>query len=224
MTKDNLSIEQKLSIVTVLLSTLGGLIITIQWEPKTNIRFLRIIFILLLTLIFCWCIFVLFWKNRANGRLIPRIKFDSAKLRFGLSLGWQLARYEIIYKPQDQQFLPILEGIKTEINMMLLDKGFNQSIDGKASELMHNILQFFSFKDDEIYNSILLGIAGFRQSLVGSSSKEENNDEMQKIATSAINDVSISYIGIKSNFISKLKELKPQTITDLIDLINNHSG
>lgn len=151
---------------------------------------------------------------------IPK-SIDPAKARFGVTLGWQLARYEFAYDSPFPEARAASPSIEKDIQKLLEQDGFSRPITGlSAIDLIHDILLYYSSKDLEKHASILLGIAALRASLVGASKDSVNNEEMQRLSKSAIQDIDKSVIKDKDKLFRKLISQKPTNVTDTLKLLD----
>lgn len=147
-------------------------------------------------------------------------KIDNGKLRYGITLGWQIARLEMIFK---SDFKDVIEEIEFNIKEMLEFENLKFEYDDPR-ELIRKTNNYYSYHDIEKHTAILLGICVFRLSLtVNIKIKEELKTELEDIAFSAIQDIDSELIFDKTNFFKKLREVKPQNIVETLDLINEIS-
>ena len=112
---------------------------------------------------------------------------NRASLRFGVSLGWQLGRFEFIYGSEFDEAKLAVQGIEDEIDILLQSDGYGSIPKYKSfQELSRKILTYYSVQALEKHAAILLGIAGLRIRLAGASKNQKHNLEMEKLALSAI--------------------------------------
>jgi hypothetical protein len=176
-----------------------------------------VFFIFILLLWFLWFL----WKSIYNKKIITFQNNNRTDLRFGLSLGWQLARFELI----DGSSFPEVRGeslkIKEDIKIFLLQDGYPNSIDKQnAHAIIHNVLSYYSTSNLDKHTFILIGIAALRTSLIGASENIENNNEMENIAYSAIQEIDPSIPIDKIKFFQILLRKKPNNIVKLLELID----
>jgi hypothetical protein len=155
--------------------------------------------------------------------IFPHKKIDRASLRFGLTLGWQLGRFEFIDGSQFAEAQKIRPEVHGEITRLLKQDGFpHDFIDLNARELMNTVIGYYGSKDLQKHSSILLGIAAFRASLVGVSGDDSANQEMESLALSAIREIDGSVVPSKMKLFDSLLREQPNNVPDLIELIDAH--
>ena len=110
---------------------------------------------------------------------------DRAKLRFGLSLGWQLARFEFVDGSPFPEAQAVAPTIKSNIADLLSTDGFPNPVSELGyRELIGTVLTYYGTTDIEKHSTILVGVAAFRTSLVGASKDETSNLAMKQLALS----------------------------------------
>ena len=146
---------------------------------------------------------------------------DPSKVRFGVTLGWQLARYEFIYDSPIAEAKNASAAAKRDIEMMLRQDNFPYKVDDFDSrQLISTILFHYGSSDPVKHSTILLGIAAMRASLIGSSSDQKNNEEIKQLAYSAIQDMDSSIIPQKQELFDKIVASKPNNVTAVLELLN----
>jgi len=146
---------------------------------------------------------------------------DPSKARFGVTLGWQLARYEFIYDSPTPEAKNASQAARSDIEMMLHQDNFPYKVDDLDSRrLISTILLYYGSSDAEKHSTILLGIAAMRASLIGSSSNQNYNEELRQLAHSAIQDIDSSVIRRKQELFDKIVASKPSNVTAVLDLLN----
>jgi len=149
------------------------------------------------------------------------VKIDPKIARFGVTLGWQLARYEFVYDSPFPEARSVSPSIEQDIRTLLEQDSFPQSVDSlNAQDLIHRILLYYGSKDLEKHASILLGIAAMRASLVGSSSNKANNEEIRQLANSAIQEIDSSVIQEKDQLFQRLIAKRPTNVSDVLKLLD----
>lgn len=146
---------------------------------------------------------------------------DRQIARFGVTLGWQLARYEFIYGSELPEAKALSSSIEQEIDDLLVRDGFPYTVKNvDAQEIMHKVNQYYSTTNIQKHAAILLGIAAMRASLVGASQNNSNNEEMKRLALSAMAEIDTSVINTKNKEkLSKdILETQPKDIASVLDL------
>jgi len=155
-----------------------------------------------------------------NG-MAPEI--DRAKLRFGLNLGWQLGRFDILSGSTIAAAQAIEVELKNEILTILTNEGFqNVASLSNPSNFIRMIVSYYEAADIEKHNSILLGIAAFRSSLVGASEEEQHNAQLGKLAESVFLEIDERTVPRKMELLKVFLQKRPATISDTISLIDRH--
>lgn len=146
---------------------------------------------------------------------------DQATARFGVTLGWQLARYEFIYDSPIPEARNASLAAKRDIEMMLRQDNFPYKVDGLDSQqLISTILLHYGSSNPVKHSTILLGIAAMRASLIASSSNQENNKQLRQLAHSAIQDIDSSIIQRKQELFTQILATKPTNVTAVLELLN----
>jgi hypothetical protein len=145
---------------------------------------------------------------------------DAKAARFGVMLGWQLARYEFAKDSQFSEARTASIQIEQDIKALLQQDGYPRSLeDQSAGQVINGILLYYSTTNLEKHASILVGIAALRASLVGVSSTPENNEEMRRLAFSAIREIDDSVIQRKQEFFEQLLAKRPKNVPDTLSLL-----
>ncbi len=165
------------------------------------------------------------WKDLKGKFEPPKPKtsatLDPATARFGITLGWQLARYEFAYDSPFPEASSMSPSIKQEIEQLLEQDKFPHSVEGlSAQQLINTVLLYYGTSNLKKHASVLLGIAAMRASLVGVSSNQQHNDEMRKLAFSAIEDIDGSVLSRKKELFNELINTKPHNVPAVMDLLN----
>ncbi len=146
------------------------------------------------------------------------VKINRNKLRFGLSVGWQLARWELIFGVSE--FENVSKEIKEEIlNLLHIDNITFQFKEPK--ELLREILNYYSIRDIEKHASILLGVSAMRLSVTKQLTNGSSITHLQDIAFSALMDIDNTILSDKKIFFQAMLDLRPQNIPEFINLIDN---
>jgi hypothetical protein len=160
-------------------------------------------------------------KPKNESQTTKPSKIDHNTARYGVSLGWDLGRYEFLRDspfPEAQQAVPALE---SDILSLLTADGFpNPSLGPSAPELIHTVLLYYGAKDIRKHASILVGIAAMRASLVGASSDATHNDELKQLVLSTLQDIDSSVIADKEKAYLQLVDKKPSTVAGVVDLLD----
>ncbi len=165
------------------------------------------------------------WKD-LKGKFEPpkpikTVIFDRETARFGITLGWQLARYEFTYDSPFPEVLNISPSIKQEIERLLKQDQFPHTVEGLSSQqLIDTVLLYYGTSNLKKHASVLLGIAAMRASLVGASSNQQHNDEMKQLAYSAIEDIDGSLLRRKKELFNELINTKPGSVAAVMDLLS----
>lgn len=151
----------------------------------------------------------------------PRI--GRATLRFGLTVGWQLGRFEFIDGsdfPEAQAIRPEVHG---EISRFLTQDSFPHEFgDLDSRELMDTVIGYYGATDLQKHSSILLGLAAFRVSLVGASADISHNREIESLALSVFREIDDSVVPRKMALFESLLRAQSRNVPDLIVLIDTH--
>ena len=160
-------------------------------------------------------------KQGSGPQTTKSPKIDHNIARFGVSLGWQLGRYEFLRDspvPEARAAVPTLE---RDILSLLKQDGFPDPSPGAdAPELINKVLLYYGTRDVRKHASILVGIAAMRASLVGASSEPGHNDEMKSLVRSTFQDIDSSIIPDKQKLYEQLVNQKPSTIAAVVDLLD----
>lgn len=145
---------------------------------------------------------------------------DQPTARFGVTLGWQLARYEFIYDSPIPEARHAASSAKRDIEMMLRQDNFPDNVGGlNAQQLMSSILMYYVTKNPAKHSAILLGIAAMRASMIGSSANQNNNEKIRQIAYSAIQGIDSNIIPRKQELFTKILETKPANVNAVLELL-----
>ncbi len=140
--------------------------------------------------------------------------------RFGVTLGWQLGRYEFAKDSIFPEARRASIHIEQDITALLQQDAYPRSIEGQsANQVIQGILLYYGGTNLEKHASILVGIAALRASLVGASSNPKNNEEMKRLSFSAIQEIDDSVISRKEEFFEELVAQHPKNVSDTLRLL-----
>lgn len=161
-------------------------------------------------------------KKKANLKL-NHSEINRIDLRFGLFLGWELGRYELLYDSIFTEAQQVSPKIYSDIQKLLDNDNFpKQQLNKDSKKLMKNVINYYSMTHIKKHSSILLGIAAFRISLVGTSKNESHNLEFEALALSTFREIDDSTVPQKMKLFEKLLDEKPEKISKIILLIDHH--
>ena len=150
---------------------------------------------------------------------------DRKDLRFGITLGWQLGRYEFVCDsefPEARAARPSIEG---GIRTLLLEDRFPHTVSGMDyGQVVGTILSFYGATSLAKHASILVGLAAMRASLVGASKNEEHNSEMARLGFSAIEEIDPIVLHDKEGFYHALLDRKPKGVVHVLEVIDSFSN
>jgi hypothetical protein len=158
---------------------------------------------------------------------LPRFRLiDRGKLRSGLTLGWQMARYEFA----DQSPFPEAAAAAPEILREIADIIRRDAIvevpaEPRAHELLSTVLRGYAASSPEHHAAILIGIAALRASLVGASRDDAQNQEMEAIARSAIMEIDPTVLPTvdKPAYFDALRKARPRNVVALLEFVDAHA-
>jgi hypothetical protein len=157
------------------------------------------------------------------SRSKPLAWVEREKLRFGLTLGWQLGRFEFVDGSSFAEARAAEPSIRAEIEDLLSSDHYPKPVAGLSyRELMRTTLLHYAMVDLEKHGAILVGVAAMRASLIGASSTPGHNEEMSQLAYSAILEADDSIIPDKRSFFERLVHESPGTVMDLIRTVVSH--
>ena len=144
---------------------------------------------------------------------------NRAAARYGVTLGWQLGRFEFVDNslfPEAQRAAPEL---RRQIQALLVQDKFPHSIDSlSAPQAIDTVLTYYGTTNLEKHGFILLGIAAQRTSLVGASRDQSANDAMQRLAASALDSMDSSVIRGRESLARELLLQRPKTVDNVLDV------
>ncbi len=145
---------------------------------------------------------------------------DPGLLTVSLYLGWQLARYEFIQGNELPAAQALEPELRAEIESLLKERGDRTSLAGlPARQAIRQTLVRALGRDLREHGALLIGIAAFRTSLVGSSSDASNNEELKRLAFSALLDVDPNLVPNKQALFDRLLQERPTSVTALAELV-----
>lgn len=164
-------------------------------------------------------------RPQDQSRLSPTAPLkgvDRSALRFGLTLGWQLGRYEFAYNAPISEANALQPSLEAEIKNLLTADGYPQSIAGLTFEqLARHVLIFYELTSLNKHAAILIGNSAFRVSLIGASKDQPHNDEMKTLAFSSLGDIDPAILRHKEKFFDLLLQRKPHSIVELLEVIDS---
>jgi hypothetical protein len=165
------------------------------------------------------------WKDLKDKLVVPASKtssgIDPTTARFGITLGWQMARYEFVYDSPLPEAKKASPAIRQEIERLLKQDGFPHPVEGlDYQQLVTSVLSYYGTSNLEKHASILLGIAAMRVTLVGASKNQQNNEQMRQLAYSAIQDIDSGVLPRKAEIFQELMSKKPGNVAAVVDLLN----
>jgi hypothetical protein len=145
---------------------------------------------------------------------------DPGLLTVSLYLGWQLGRYEFIQGNELPAAQALEPELRAEIEGLLERRGDRTSLAGlPAQQAIRQTLVRALGRDVREHGAVMIGIAAFRVSLVGSSSDAANNEELKRLAFSALLDVDPSLAPNKQALFDRLMQERPKGVTALAELV-----
>lgn len=160
--------------------------------------------------------------NSNDKSKIISYKIDRKVARFGITLGWQLARLELIEGSTLPEAQAVSTSIKQDINQLLEQDNYQCSMKKlDARQLIHSLISYYSTINLDKHTLILIGIAAMRTSLIGASNNEDHNIEMKSLAFSAVQEVDSSVIPDKKAFFDSLIRKKPKNITEVLEILDD---
>ena len=137
-----------------------------------------------------------------------------------LYLGWQLGRYEFIQGSEFPEAQAIEPELRAEIEGLLEQRGDRISLTGLSSrQAIRQTLVRALGRGVQEHGAILIGIAAFRARLVGSSSDPTKNEELRRLAFSALLDIDPSVVPNKQALFDRLLQDQPDTVAALAELV-----
>ena len=162
-------------------------------------------------------------KTKSERSSIENI--EQTKLRFGLTLGWQLARFEFIDESTLPEAQAVAPSIRSNIADLLSADGFPFPISKLGyRDLIQKVLTYYGTTDNEKHSVILVGISAFRTSLVGASKDKSNNQELQQLAFSALQEIDPRILPEKKIFFQQLLLRQPSNVPELLEIIDSHKS
>jgi hypothetical protein len=140
--------------------------------------------------------------------------------RFGVTLGWQLERYEFADGSPFPEGRAAAPGIKRQIKELLTQGKFPNTIDGLgAQQLIESVLTYYGTTDIQMHAFILIGIGSMRASLVGVSHNQENNEKMKQLAISAFRSIDATVVEDRDALAKAVLDAHPQSISEVMDTL-----
>lgn len=152
---------------------------------------------------------------------IPKHIIASNVKRFGITLGWQLGRYEFLYNSPFPEAAAAAPGLESEIQTLLEQDHYPHPVkDVEAQQLMHDVLLYYGSADADKHAMILLGMAAMRAMLVGASRDQSNNEQMAQLAHGMIAEIDSAILPNKERVYRALLQQKPTSVPAVIELVN----
>jgi hypothetical protein len=149
-------------------------------------------------------------------------KIDRGILRFGITLGWQLAIYEYLSKSKDPKVKDVATSTETDIFFLLSQDHFPYDLKGiSGTKMIDRVLMYYGVSSFEKHGAILLGIAARRTSLIGVSKNNDYVAEMEKRAFSALKEIDPRLLSKKNDFFAALKQRRPGAVGEVLDFIES---
>lgn len=159
-------------------------------------------------------------KVTAKSSAVPLAHVAREKLRFGLNLGWHLARLEFIDESPFPEAVKSAPDIRAEIADLLAADSFPRPVqDLPFRELMRSVLSYYCTNDVEKHGAILVGVAAMRTGLIGASASQAANADMANLALSALAEADHAVIPDRQGFFEALLGKSPNTITELVKVV-----
>lgn len=162
-------------------------------------------------------------RPRLIDRALSLARCDRGLLRSALTLGWELARYELIDESAFPEAEAAAQESREEINEIIEREGLVRSTpDTRAKPLMRRIIRTYSAVSPERHAAVLIGISAMRVTLVGASRNEQHNDEMLELARSAVADIDPALLPTSQRqaFFDALLKARPATIVQLLEFMD----
>ena len=145
---------------------------------------------------------------------------DPGVLTPSLNLGWQLGRYEFIQGSEFPEAQAVEPELRAEVEGLLAQRGDRMSLTGLSSrQAISQTLVRALGHDLQEHGAILIGIAAFRAQLVGSSSDPAHNEELRRIAFSALLNIDPSVVPNKPALFDRLLQERPASVAAVAELV-----
>jgi hypothetical protein len=149
------------------------------------------------------------------------VEMSPGVLMPSLFLGWQLGRYEIIQGNELPEAKAAESALRSDIEALVEQRGGSIALaDTPAGQVIRQILGRAVGHDLREHGAILIGIAAFRANLVGHSSNPANNEELRRLAFSALLDVDPSVVPNKHALFDRLLSEQPASVADLARMLH----
>jgi hypothetical protein len=140
----------------------------------------------------------------------------------GLTLGWDLGRYEFVYGSPLPEAKALQPSLEAEINGLLTNDGYPQSLTGMTFEqLSRQVLIYYETTAIHKHAAILIGVAAMRASLIGTSKDQAHNDQLKELAFSTLQGIDPTILRHKDQFFDLLLQRKPHSIVELLEVIDS---
>jgi len=150
---------------------------------------------------------------------------DRATVRFGLTLGWELGRFEFVDGSSFPEARAAAPSIRQEIGQLLDQDHFSTAVNALDSrQLITAVLTHYGTTDVQKHGAILLGIAAMRASIIGASKNEEHNAEMRNLVFSAIKEIDARVLPRKEEFFTALMTRPPHNVSEALAFLDELAG
>jgi hypothetical protein len=159
-------------------------------------------------------------SNRLRSGTTMAIEPERA--RFGISLGYALARLEFVENAILNEVKLAEINIKNEIHELLLvekDSDLTANLSGDAKNMTQHVLRFYEIRDIKVHGAILIGIGSQRLGLYGAYKSPEQNEEIKAIALSAFMAIDHHVISDPQALFHKLLEIKNISIPEICRIL-----
>jgi hypothetical protein len=158
----------------------------------------------------------------SNQASVPKHNIAPNIKRFGLTLGWQLGRYEMLYQSPIPEAAAAAPDLEREIQTMLEQDHYPNAVQSvSAQQLMHDVLLYYGSADADKHAMILLGMAAVRAMMAGASNDQSINEQMAELAHGMIAEIDSTVLPNKERIFQALLRQKPKNIPAVIQLVNN---
>lgn len=148
--------------------------------------------------------------------MLINIKRDS--LWYGAYLGYKLSRLEWIWGSPFEFALAHFESSKKEV-LSLLPLTELKVDESSYKGFCQSILNYYLFKDIEVFSAIQIGICIQRSALIGASDNEKNNEELKSLAYSSLLRIPNSIIPDREKFYSFIISNKTHDFYDILSIL-----
>ncbi len=148
---------------------------------------------------------------------------QQSKLRSGITHGWQLGRLEFIGGSNLQEARSVEKESREAITLLLAEDGFKDSLtELDCKGMINKILTRYSATDIQKHAAVLNGIGAMRASLIGASSDQIHNQEMETLSRSTFLEINEATLPAKELLVEEIVMKKPSKIVELVEIVNSH--